>query len=135
MVESKEFIIEATQVFGRTSDTYQMDPYTNFFAVNQERGTVQLSFTGLIGWNGIGGVTSDGTIDRYELSELREGKPVKLNGSIIARSGGNLQFNMNVFASGQADVTVTLTRGETITFQGRILKLADSKAFKGIPLN
>lgn len=135
VLKSRQFIIEANGVFGNSGDTYNVNPSINFFFVDSSSSTIQLSFDGLIGWNGVGGVTVDGNIDKYDLKELKSGKPITLIGSIIGRIGGNLQFTMYVNSSGMATVEVNGNWGSRITFQGRLFTLADSKVFKGIPLN
>ncbi len=135
LVESRQFVVEANQVFGNAGDVYNVMPSVNYFAVDSSYSTMQLSFIGIIGWNGIGGVTSDGRLDRFELQELVSGKPISLYGSINSRSGGNVQFSMYVYSSGMASVTATGNWGNDITFQGRLFTLADSKVYKGIPIN
>ena len=135
IVESRQFVVEANQVFGNRGDVYNVMPSVNYFAVDSNYSTMQLSFIGLIGWNGIGGITSDGTLDKFDLQEFDSGKPVTLYGSINSRSGGNVQFTMYVYSSGTANVTATGNWGNDITFQGRLFTLAESKVFKGIPTN
>ncbi len=135
LIESRQFIIEATQVYGDQGDVYNVMPSVNFFAVDSVYSTIQLSFVGIVGWNGIGGVTLDGRIDRFDLNEFTSAKPLSLNGSINLRSGGNSQFTMYVYSSGMATVTLTGNWGSSITFQGRLFTLADSKVYKGIPTN
>lgn len=135
LVETREFIVEATQVFGTSGETYTISPEINFFTVDSSSSTIQLSFVGVSGWNGIGGVTIDGNIDRYDLKELKEGKPITLMGSIIERIGGNTQFTMYVYSSGLAQVEISGKRASRITIQGRISTLANSNVYKGIPLN
>jgi len=135
IVESRQFVVEANQVFGNTGEIYNVMPSVNYFAVDSSYSTMQLSFNGLIGWNGIGGITSDGKLDKFDLQELESGKPVTLYGSINSRSGGNVQFTMYVYSSGTANITATGNWGNDITFQGRLFTLAESKVFKGIPTN
>jgi hypothetical protein len=135
IVESRQFVVEANQVFGNAGDVFDVMPSVNFFAVDSSYSTMQLSFIGIIGWNGIGGITSDGKLDKFELEELVGGKPITLYGSINSRSGGNVQFTMYVYSSGMANVTATGNWGNDITFQGRLFTLADSKVYKGIPTN
>ena len=135
LVSSRKFIVEATNVYGNSGDNYTVNPSTNYFLVDSSRTTIQLSFDGLIGWNGVGGVTSDGKIDKFELSELKSGKPIMVNGMIIARAGGNIQFVMYVNSEGMTNIELSGNWANTINFQGRLLTLAESKVFKGIPLN
>lgn len=135
ILKSQQFVVEADQVYGDEGSIFNVIPTVNYFAVDSTYSTVQLSFTGVIGWNGVGGVTVDGNIDKYDLKEFKSGKPITLVGSINGRVGGNLQFTMYVYSSGQANVTVNGNWGNSITFQGRLFTLADSKVYKGIPLN
>ncbi len=135
VVESRRFVIEADQVYGDNGSTFSVVPTVNFFGVDSLNSTIQLSFAGIIGWNGIGGVTVDGYLDKFDLKEFKAGKPITLVGSINGRVGGNSQFTMYVYSSGMASVTVTGNWGDSITFQGRLFTLADSKVYKGMPLN
>ena len=135
IIESQQFVVEAEQVYGDNGSTFNVLPNVNFFGVDSVHSTIQLSFIGIIGWNGVGGVTVDGNIDKYDLKEFKVGKPITLIGSINGRIGGNSQFTMYVYTSGMANVTVTGNWGDSITFQGRLFTLADSKVYKGVPLN
>lgn len=135
IVESRKFIVEANSVSNNEGETFTVSPSINYFYVDSLNSTIQLSFEGLIGWNGIGGITADGSIDKYDLSPLKQGKPITLTGMIIGRAGGNTQFVMYVNSEGMATVSITGNWGNTINFQGRLLTLAESKVFKGIPLN
>ena len=135
IVESRQFVVEADQVYSSEGEIFNVMSSVNFFAVDSAFSTIQLSFVGLVGWNGVGGVTVDGRIDRFDINEFVSDKPITLNGSIIPRSGGNAQFTMYVYSTGMANVTVTGNWGSSITFQGRLFTLADSKVFKGIPTN
>jgi len=135
VIESKQFVVEASQVYGNAGDVFNVMPSVNFFAIDSSYSTIQLSFVGIVGWNGVGGVTVDGRIDRFDLNDFVSGKPLALNGSINQRIGGNTQFTMYVYSSGMANVTVTGNWGSSITFQGRLFTLADSKVYKGIKTN
>lgn len=135
ILESRKFIVEASLINGKSGEVFTVQPTTNFFFLDSLNSTLQLSMDGLIGWNGIGGVTMDGKVDRYDLKELKSGKPITLVGSIMERIGGNSQFTIYVYSSGMANVEVSGNWGNRITFQGRLFKLADSKVYKGMPLN
>ncbi len=134
-VESQQFVVETDQVFGDDGSVFNVSPMMNFFTIDSTQSTIQLSFTGLIGWNNVGGVTVDGVVDKFDLHEFKAGKPITLIGSINQRSGGNTQFTMYVYSSGMANVTISGNWGSSITFQGRLFTLAESKVYKGVPLN
>ena len=135
IVESKKFVVEAVQVFGNSGDTYPVQSNTNFFLLDSSTTTIQLSFEGMVGVNNVGGITIDGYLEKFDLQELKDGKPIILFGSINSRIGGNSQFTMYVYSSGNARVTVQENQGRSVTFQGRFLNLAESKIYKGVRTN
>jgi hypothetical protein len=135
IVNSHQFIVEATSMVGNSGETYTLSPSVNFFYIDSSASTIQLSFEGLVGWNGLGGVTIDGKLDRFQLDNLVKGKPVTASGNIIGRNGGNAQFVMYVNSSGMATVELSGNWSNNINFNGRLLTLAQSKVYKGVPLN
>lgn len=135
LVSSRKFIVEANSVYGNSGDSYTVSPSVNYFYIDSLNATIQLAFDGLVGYNGVGGVTIDGKIEKFDLVELKEGKPVSLSGTIQGNAGAIYTFTMYVNSSGLANVQLNGNWSNTVNFQGRILNLARSKVFKGMPLN
>jgi len=129
--ENREWVVEAHTVFNRQGESLQMDPTINFVGVNKEETTVQLSFNGLMGWNGVGGVTLDGKIGKYEHSN--DGKSVNITMSAMGSGLGVVDIFLTISGDGNARATVSGNWGDRITFQGRFVSLQESKVFKGTP--
>lgn len=134
LVYSQRFIVKASQVYGDRGGTFNVSPTTNFIIVDSANSTVQLSFTGLVGWNGVGGVTLDGAIFDFKVDEGKEGKgftiTYRIEGSI---SRGRVV--MNVSPTGGVSATIYGDFGDQINFTGTIEPLEDSNHFKGIRNN
>jgi hypothetical protein len=127
--EMKAWVVEAHTVFDKQGLSYQMDPTINFVGVSNEETTVQLSFNGIVGWNGIGGVTLDGKVGKYEFS--RDKNTVSIQMTAMGSSIGNVDIFLSVSGGGNGRATVTGNWGERITFQGKFVSLAESNVFKG----
>ena len=131
LLESKEWVIEAHTVFDRYNLSYQINPTINFVGVKGDEGAMQLGFDGLIGWNGVGGVTIDGSVTKYELKEGNEKGSPALSIRFQGRGMGSASINITVNTSGQATARVNGDFGERITFSGIIKPLSESVVYKG----
>jgi hypothetical protein len=127
--EMREWVVETHMVFDKQGQSYQMDPTINFVGVNKEETTVQLSFNGILGWNGVGGVTLDGKIGKYEYN--RDNKTVMITMSAMGSSLGIVDIFLTISGDGNGRATVSGNWGERITFQGRFVSLAESSVYKG----
>jgi len=129
--EDREWVLEAYTVFGKQGQSFQMDPTINFVGVDGENTTVQLSFNGLVGWNGVGGITLDGKIGKYQVSN--DGKSVSITMSAMGSSLGVVDIFLTVSGDANGRATVSGNWGERITFQGKFVSLAESRVYKGTP--
>ena len=127
--EMRAWVIEAHTVYDKQGLSFQMDPTINFVGINNEETTVQLSFNGIAGWNGVGGVTLDGKISKYEYS--RDKNTVSIKMSTMGASLGNVDIFLSISGRDNARATVSGNWGERITFQGRFVSLAESRVYKG----
>jgi len=127
--EAREWVVEAHTVFDKQGQSYQMDPSINFVAVTGEETTIQLSFTGLIGWNGVGGITLEGKIGKYEYSN--DGKSVNITMSAMGAGLGIVDIFLTVMGDGNGRVSVSGNWGDRFTFQGKFVSLAESSIYKG----
>ena len=131
LLHTKAWVIEAHTVFDRYNQSYQLNPSINFVGVKDDEGALQLGFNGLIGWNGVGGVTVDGNVTRYEINEGKENSSPSVNLRFQGRGVGSATINITVNTAGQATARVNGDFGDRITFSGIIKPLAESSVYKG----
>lgn len=127
----KAWVIEAHTVFDRYNQSYQLNPTINFVGIKDEEGAIQLGFDGLIGWNGVGGVTIDGKITRYEINEGKQNSSPTVNLRFQGRGIGSAMINITVNSSGQATARVSGDFGGRITFSGILKSIENSSVYKG----
>lgn len=131
LLQSKAWVIEAHTVFDRYNQSYQLSPSINFVGVKGDEGALQLGFNGLIGWNGVGGVTIEGKVTRYEIKEGKKNSTPSVTLRFQGRGAGSATIYVNLNTSGQATARVSGDFGDRITFNGYIKSLEESKVYKG----
>lgn len=131
LLDSKAWVIEAHTVFDRYNQSYQINPSINFVGVKENEGALQLGFNGLIGWNGVGGITIDGDVTKYEVKEGKSNASPTVNLRFQGRGIGSATINITINSSGQATARVNGDFGDRITFSGVIKSLEESNVYKG----
>jgi hypothetical protein len=130
MVKSATFVLEADMLFDRYGRSTPVTPTINFILVDSLKGVVQIGNSFLLGYNGVGGVTVDGTVSDYEFSknEKRGNYTIRYN---LRSSMGFYTIGVNISPGGRADATVSGNYSGSIRYSGRIVHPARSKIFKG----
>ena len=131
LLYSQNWVIEAHTVFDRYSQSYQLNPSINFVGIKGDEGALQLGFDGLIGWNGVGGVTIDGKVTKYEVKEGKNNNSPTVSLRFQGRGVGSASINVTLNSSGQASARVSGDFGDRITFSGIIKSLDESTVYKG----
>lgn len=129
--KDKTYVLEALQVFSKQGETFHLNSSTNFVYINGDQAILQLSFDGLIGWNGIGGITVKGRITKYEVQLENKNKPIyiRLN---IQGSTGFQDITLWISNSGSGEAQITDMQGNRIRFTGNIVSLEETSVFVGM---
>ncbi len=127
---NKTFVLEATQVFGKKGQMFQLTPSTNFVYVNGDQAILQLSFNGLVGWNGVGGITVKGKITKYKYDSKNKNKPIYIQMSIQGTEGFQ-DVTLWISNNGSGEAQINDIKGNRIRFTGDIVSLEESKVFIG----
>lgn len=130
LLNTRQFVLKAHTVYDRYGRMALVTPSTNFVAVNEEVGVMQLAFNnGRLGYNGLGGITLDGRVTKFEVKDRGVGKGAFIKMHFF---GGN---SATVFAEvdekGRAWINWSGMRGERVRFKGDIVPLKGSRVFEG----
>lgn len=134
LVGTKKFVLEAHTLYDKGGRTYVLSPMTNFVGFDGENSTIQLAFTNIIGWNGIGGVTLDGRISKLEIKGNANKPNFSINVTVVNKGGGVVTMVFRVSSDGNARVDMSGSYGERLSFQGNIVALQDSRVYKASPV-
>ena len=134
-IDDSAFVLEADQVTFKRGYTAHVTSNTNFVAVNGGEASVQVAFNvPWPGFNGLGGITVDGYISRYEKTKDKKGN-VYLKMGVNGR-GISAQVFITLWA-GSNKATVSVQQNfysGRITLDGVIVPLENSDVFKGVAL-
>ncbi|NME68385.1 DUF4251 domain-containing protein [Flammeovirga aprica] len=133
-IDSASFVLEATQVYDRYGNVENVNSNINFVKVVGNKAVFQLGFDGVVGLNGVGGITMEGTISGYEVEKLDNGRVnVKCN-----VQGPIMMANMSFTMDGEGNFANVKVRAQTenieLSFRGQIQPNNHSSVYEGMKL-
>lgn len=131
-IDDSMFVLEADEVVFKRGYTAQVTSNTNFVAVCGTNAVVQVAFNvPWSGFNGLGGITVEGTVSQYEKTVSKKGDTF-LRMSVNGRGISAQVFITLIGGCNQASVTVQPNfNSRRITLNGVLLPAEDSQVFKG----
>ena len=132
MLENKNYVFMGNSLSGDAGAVYSVTPKYNFLSVSGNQVVFQFSFDGIVGWNGIGGITLKGEIDEYKFEPAKNTKkPMHVTARIHANAHwGKPYFTLTVFEEGYASITMSVKSG-TVNMNGQVVKPEDSGVYEG----
>lgn len=133
LIQSKRWVFQATRLFGPSGQFFSVTPDLNFVAVYDDKIILQFGFQGVIGWNGVGGVTAEGFLRDFKFDPGKNQKQAMSVSSHIQPKfgGGSPYFTMTIGNDGSAEITVTLNNGQMLRMGGQIYTPDESSVYKG----
>jgi len=130
IINLREFVLEANYLQGRRGELISVSSNINFVKVLGEKGTLQTGANTAYGFNGLGGVTTEGTISNYKVSKNAKSLTHRVSFDMIS-SIGVFNIDMNIMANNTASATITSTSSMRVTWKGELVALFNTNIFKG----
>lgn len=131
-INDTAFTIEADQVMFKRGYTAHVTASTNFVAVRSDNAIVQVAFNVPVsGFNGLGGITVEGSISRYEVNKDKKGNVFVRMG--VMGKGISAQLFISLW-KGANKATVSIQpnfNSNKLTLSGMMWKPERSNVFKG----
>ena len=135
MVNHKKFVLEADYLSNQTGIRTVVSSRTNFIAIDSNKITIQLaSFSGIGGSNGMGGVTADGTINKYEVRKTGRSKDIYSIQILTMTHIGSYDIFITVSPNGNADASIGGSWSGKLNYHGFLISIKKSKVFKGMSI-
>ena len=132
LLQTQSWVVEAHTIYNRYNLAYPVNPNLNFVSLNDSLLTIQLSFSNSMpGSNGVGGITLDGKITRYDITRNKD-KSLFIRCSAMTTLVGNSDLFINIYPNGRTSVKITDNWGNRYSFDGYIVPYLQSRAFKGM---
>jgi hypothetical protein len=130
MVEYRWFVLEADQLRSKRGEVANVSSMINFIACDSVNGVIQIGSNSYVGYNGVGGITVEGSISNYEYSQDEKSGSYDITYNVKS-STGTYFVRMFVSADGRADATVSSTWPGRVNYVGYIVPPSLSKVYKG----
>jgi hypothetical protein len=130
IVDSRSFVLEADFLANQRGRRTFVNQLLNFIMIDSLHAVVQIGSNRGLGYNGVGGVTADGKITKWDAQINDKTKSVSIRMSFISIIGIYDIF-MNIGYSGDATATLSGLSYGQLTFEGQILPKQESAVFKG----
>jgi len=134
MVQYQKFVLEANTLRDKRGNMLQVNSNINFIAADSLTGVIQVGSNTYIGANGVGGVTVEGTITKYEY--IRNERSGSYTVSYYLQTPlGSYDVRMTAFQDGRADADVSSTTwGGRLRYSGNLVPPGISRVYKGMSL-
>jgi hypothetical protein len=130
LLTSGRYVLVADFLRGKYGDRIPVIQTLNFIKVNGTTGILQTGSGSGMGSNSVGGVTAEGSVGPMEIS--RNPKSLRFD----VRFGINTQIGhydvyMTVSSSNSASATITGLTSGSLTWEGHLETIGNSRVFKG----
>lgn len=133
MLEMHRFVLEAQHLSGKSGQRIPVTSTLNFIGVDSVNAVIQLgTVSGAPGYNGVGGITVDGRITKYDLKviEGKKGKSYTLMLNVMS-SIGIFDITFMISESGYTDATIRSTTSGVLNYSGNLVPIYKSRVYKG----
>jgi len=130
LLNLKTFVLEADFLQDKNGVRIPVSSNLNFIKVDKSDGILQTGSDTGIGYNGVGGVTAEGSIGSWEISKDPKKLFYTIHFSMITNIG-NYDILMTVNAANQALATITGLGPGRLSWEGHLEMIYNSRVFKG----
>ena len=134
MVEQQQFVLEADYLSDKYGQRVSVTPTINFVLLDSLVGSVQFGSAQTLGYNGVGGVTIDGRITKYEYTMIGKNQDSYSIRMVFMASIGTYDITLMVNAQGYADAQVRGNWSGQLNYHGKLVPLTLSRVYKGTPI-
>ncbi|MBN2615848.1 MAG: DUF4251 domain-containing protein [Bacteroidales bacterium] len=133
LLKNRYFVFQADYVIGPNGASFGVSPDINFFSLNGNKTTLQFGLNGQIGFNGLGGVTTTGTIQNFKFN-AKSKKNMEISGILnLQQIDPGLPPHINLFVAddGTGELDIRLASGNIVTLYGQIVSPKKARTFVG----
>jgi hypothetical protein len=132
ILEKKHFVLEADYIDDGKGNRVPVSSTINFVVVDSSEAVLQLGSPYGHGWNGVGGVTVEGDVTKYDLNIIKGRRSTSYSLAVVIMSSmGIFDIHFNISETGMADATVRSTTSGQLRYSGMINQIKQSKVYKG----
>lgn len=131
LLKKKFFVFQADYVITPRGTSYVLSPDINFLSVVGNKMIVQFGLDGVIGYNGVGGITAKGTTMNYKFTTGKKNNMFISTDMSLIGPGLPPHITMNVADDGIGQLTIQLNSGRIITLYGQVVSAKKASIYVG----
>ncbi|MGD0341417.1 MAG: DUF4251 domain-containing protein [Bacteroidales bacterium] len=130
LLNMRTFVLEADFLQNKYGTRVPVSSDLNFIKVNRSNGILQTGSNFGMGYNGIGGVTAEGSISSWKLFKDDKRLIYTLQFSLFTELG-HYDIVMTVSSDNRASATITGLGPNSLTWDGHLEAIYNSRVYKG----
>jgi hypothetical protein len=130
LLNSKSFVLKADFLQTKWGDLVNVVPTLNFIKLNETTGVLQTGNNTGMGYNGVGGVTAEGSIGNWKIFRDEKHLSFNLQFSLFTNIG-LYDVSMSVTSDNHARATIRGNGRGQLTWDGHLETIGNSRVFKG----
>jgi hypothetical protein len=132
MLDNKQFVLEANYLSGRSGSRIPVNSMLNFISIDSNQGIIQLANTWGSGYNGLGGITVEGSVSKYEITKKETKHGVNYTVMLYLMTNlGMYDIFLWVSPDGYADASITGISPGNLKYSGKLVPVNTSRTYKG----
>ncbi len=133
LLDRKTFVLEADFLENTYGYRLPVTSTLNFIIVEESKGVLQTGADSRMGYNGVGGVTAEGTVKGWKLLKDPKKMVYRLHFNLMTNIG-TYDIFMTITADYRATATISGQRHGKLTWEGHLVPISDSRVYKGTTL-
>jgi hypothetical protein len=130
LLNSRTFVLKADYLRNRDGVMIPVVSNLNFIKVDGTEGILQTGSNSGLGYNGVGGVTAEGSIGTWEIFKDSKKLTYTIRFSLLTNLG-SYDVLMFISADNHASATIRGLSPGWLTWQGELYTIKNSRVFKG----
>jgi len=132
MVNNKKFVLEANYLSGKSGSRIPVNSTINFIIIDSAKATIQLANGWGSGYNGLGGITVNGQITKYDMHKKEGKRRVSYTITLYVMSTlGMYDIQFWVNQTGNADASISGNTYGRLNYSGKLVSIELSRIYKG----
>lgn len=130
LIKAKSFVIEADFLQTGRGQRINVLSNINFIRIDNKRCVIQTGSNNQIGSNGVGGATAEGDMGTWKVIKNTKNLSYYVHFSVITNIG-TYDVIMDLYSDARATATITGLTAGSLTWDGHIVTINNSRVFKG----
>lgn len=130
LLEGKSFVLEADFLENQYGNRYPVSSVLNFVRVEPSNVVLQIGSNSSLGYNGVGGITAQGSLERMKIYKNFKKLSYSLQFTVSTNIGA-YDISMTVNSDNSARAIISGYTRDKLIYDGKLVSLNNSNVYKG----